>query len=160
MARARPSRLPEQLMQRLKTVGPGHAPKAAEPVATSTDKRRGLLEFLFGSVFRPVNLVRIWVPAAAAVILLLVIMQPRESSSGSRAAKGRGATMVKADGVRIDEELLSSFDAVTALPSGEPVRYRFREWMDQVVLEDSANHVVIEKRVPRVEVVAVGYEIY
>jgi hypothetical protein len=62
--------------------------------------------------------------------------------------------------VQIDQALVWSFDAVARLPSGEPIRFRCREWMDQVVLSDRDRGVVFEQRAPRVEVVPVRFETY
>jgi hypothetical protein len=70
------------------------------------------------------------------------------------------STPVKADDVRIDQQLVSTFDAVALLPTGEPVRFRCREWMDEVVLRDSRRGVEVARRVPRVEVVPVRFETY
>jgi hypothetical protein len=67
---------------------------------------------------------------------------------------------LKADSVQIDEQLVGAFDAVGRLPSGEPVRFHCREWMDNVVLRDKTRGVVIEQRTPRVEVVPVRFETY
>jgi hypothetical protein len=36
----------------------------------------------------------------------------------------------------------------------------FREWTDGVVLRDSAQDLVVESHVPRLEIVAVGFETY
>jgi len=68
--------------------------------------------------------------------------------------------MIKADDVEIDQRLVSSFDAVAQLPSGLPVRFRCREWADEVVLRDTARGIVIEQRAPRLEVVPVSFEMY
>jgi hypothetical protein len=67
---------------------------------------------------------------------------------------------LKADDVQIDEQLVSTFDAVAPLPSGEPVRFRCRQWLDEVVLRDSKRGVEVTRRVPRVEVVPVSFETY
>jgi len=72
----------------------------------------------------------------------------------------KAAPALKADNVQIDQELLSAFDTVARLPSGEPVRFRCRTWMDQVVLTDKQRGVVIEQRTPRIEVVPVRFETY
>jgi hypothetical protein len=56
--------------------------------------------------------------------------------------------------------LVAAFDAVARLPDGQPVRFRCREWSDGVVLRDSARGIVIEQRMPRLEVVPVSFETY
>ena len=67
---------------------------------------------------------------------------------------------MKADDVKIDQRLVSSFDAVARLPGGEPVRFRCENWMDQMVLKDSSKGWVVNNRQPRFEVVPVGFETY
>jgi hypothetical protein len=66
----------------------------------------------------------------------------------------------KPDEIEIDRQLVGLFDAVAQLPSGEPVRFRCREWTDEVVLRDPAHGLVIERRTPRLEVVPVSLEIF
>ena len=56
--------------------------------------------------------------------------------------------------------MVASFDAVARLPGGEPVRFRCREWADDVVVRDPARGIVIERRTPRLEVVPVSIETY
>jgi len=67
---------------------------------------------------------------------------------------------LKADDVEIDQRLVSAFDAVARLPSGQSVRFRCREWSDALVLRDSASGIEIEQRTPRLEVVPVSFETY
>jgi hypothetical protein len=66
----------------------------------------------------------------------------------------------KADAVEIDRQLVALFDAVAELPNGQPVRFRCREWADEVVLRDPARGLVIESRTPRFEVVPIRFETY
>lgn len=70
------------------------------------------------------------------------------------------ATPLKADSVQIDRQLVASFDAVARLPGGEPIRFRCREWVDEVVLQDKARGLVVEQRAPRLEVIPVRFETY
>ena len=97
------------------------------------------------------------VPATAVLVVGAIIWR-------ANLPAGRGpetaSNPVKADDVRIDQQLVSTFDAVAQLPSGEPVRFRCREWMDEVVLRDSRRGVEVARRVPRVEVVPVRFETY
>lgn len=67
---------------------------------------------------------------------------------------------LRADNVEIDRQLVGSFDTVTQLPNGEPVRLQCREWLDAIVLRDSTRGVVIERQAPRFEVVPVRFETY
>jgi hypothetical protein len=91
------------------------------------------------------------------VALALILWQANLPSGRETAAPG---SPLKADDVQIDEQLVSTFDAVAPLPSGEPVRFRCRQWLDEVVLRDSKRGVEVTRRVPRVEVVPVSFETY
>jgi hypothetical protein len=97
------------------------------------------------------------IPAAATLVVGAVIWRVNLP-----AARGPeiSSTPVKANDVRIDQQLVSTFDTVAQLPSGEPVRFRCRVWMDVVVLRDSRRGVEVARRVPRVEVVPVRFETY
>ena len=98
-------------------------------------------------------LMRWLMPATAVVIGMLVVW--RVNLPGANAAPA-----LSADNVQIDEQLVSDFDTVAPLASGEPVRFRCRTWMDKVVLRDKARGVMIEKETPRVEVIPVSFETY
>ena len=65
-----------------------------------------------------------------------------------------------ADAVQVGHSLLASFDEVAQLPGGEPVRFRYREWQDEVVVHDATHGVVISQTTPRIEVVPVRFETY
>jgi len=109
-----------------------------------------------------VSLWRWLVPAAALAVTLVAVWRislPRTNLPGHSTADAKPG-LVKADDVQINQELVSTFDAVAPMPGGEPVRFHIREWMDEVVLQDSARGVVIEGRSPRVEIVAVRFETY
>jgi hypothetical protein len=62
--------------------------------------------------------------------------------------------------VQVNQELVSSFDVVAKLPTGEPVRFRCRRWKDQLVVTDKNSGIAIEESNPRVEVVPVRFETY
>jgi hypothetical protein len=94
---------------------------------------------------------------AALVVLRSDLLGLRSAAPGIMAAP---APALKADDVKIDSTLVSSYDAVARLPDGEPVRFRCEEWMDEVRLEDSARGLVYSQRVPRVTVVPVRFETY
>jgi hypothetical protein len=64
------------------------------------------------------------------------------------------------DEVEIDRQLVALFDTVAQLPSGQPVRFRCRQWSDEVVFRDPAGGLVVERRTPRLEVVPVRLEVY
>lgn len=99
-----------------------------------------------------------WLAPVAAVVVVGAIVW-RGNPPAERKAQIASAP-VKADDVQIDQELVSTFDTVATLPSGEPVRFRCREWMDEVVLRDSKRGIEVARRVPRVEVVPVRFETY
>jgi hypothetical protein len=69
-------------------------------------------------------------------------------------------TPLKADDVKIDQELVSSFDTVARLPGGEPVRFRCNQWLDEITLSNKAQGLVLQERTPRLEIVTVGFETY
>jgi hypothetical protein len=97
-------------------------------------------------------------PATAAILLTVAVVRRGDYEGHDRVAKDLPA--LKADDVRINQALVSSFDAVATLPSGEPIRFRCQTWMDQVAVSDNSRGLSIENRTPRVEVVPIGYETY
>lgn len=99
-----------------------------------------------------------WAVPAAAAVVIGVLLWPPNLRVGS-VPKTAGAPM-RADNVQIDKELISTFDAVAPLPDGEPVRFRCRQWMDEVVLRDSKRGLEVARRVPRVEIIPVQFETY
>jgi len=104
-----------------------------------------------------------WFTPVAALAILLALLWPK-APPGPRPDRIPPSTAspasLKADSVRLNEKLLGTFDAVGHLPDGEPVRFRYQQWMDQLVVYDKANGLVIEKRTPRVEVIPVRFETY
>ena len=110
------------------------------------------------------RLLRWLAPATAlgAAAVALLVWAPFRSESQRRAGPPAvpGKSALKADDVEIDQQLVASFDAIARLPSGLPVRFRCREWADEVVLRDTARGIVIEQRAPRLEVVPVSFETY
>jgi len=109
-----------------------------------------------------------WLVPATAVIAFTALMlrdnyaglnrQPTRAQDIGKATAA--ALTIKADDVKIDQELVSSFDAVAKLPGGEPVRFRCQQWVDEVVVSDKSQGVVIANRAPRIEVVPIGFETY
>ncbi len=143
LLRHRPAAAPSELMAKLTVARPRSRPvlRHAEPVKS----------------FWP--LLRQWlIPATAVVVagVLLWRFYPG-TNSDKRTAE---AAPVKADEVQIDRELVASFDTVARLPGGEPVRFRCREWLDEVTVSDKERGLVIERRMPRLEVVPVRFETY
>lgn len=162
----RPAQPPVDFLQRLKSAAPvpvaNRQAQTAAAVPPGPRQRTAAHEKFSASeaTIRPgwlPLLLRWLVPAAAVLVVAAIIWRtnlpsPRPPQTAS--------TPMKADDVRIDRELVSAFDAVALLPSGEPVRFRCREWMDEVVLRDSRRGVEVKRRVPRVEVVPVRFETY
>jgi hypothetical protein len=109
-----------------------------------------------------------WLVPATAVIAFTALMlrdnyaglnrQPASAQDLNMTAAA--APMIKADDVKIDQELVSSFDAVAKLPGGEPVRFRCQQWVDEVVVSDKSQGLMIANRAPRIEVVPIGFETY
>jgi hypothetical protein len=114
------------------------------------------------------RVLRFLIPATAAAALMVVawrlsVQQKKPSvASVSKTSASSISTpsALRADEVQIDQDLVSSFDALARLPGGEPVRFQCRQWIDRVTLSDKEHGLVLEERTPRVEVVAVGYETY
>jgi hypothetical protein len=100
-------------------------------------------------------------PALAAVAVALYIGRGKFGSEGSPKNKPLvAATGLKADDVQVDHELVSSFDVVATLPSGEPVRFHCRQWKEQLVVTDKSSGVEIQQNSPRIEVMPVRFETY
>jgi hypothetical protein len=161
-----PARPPADFLQRLKSEAAALvaerraqttlAGRHARPEGTAAPERVRASEPAAWSSW--LRLVARWlVPAAATLVIGAIIWRANlPAARGPETAR----MPVKADDVRIDQQLVSTFDAVALLPSGEPVRFRCREWMDEVVLRDSRRGVEVARRVPRVDVVPVRFETY
>jgi hypothetical protein len=165
LRRITPARTPEQFMARLRAAKPAIEAARNTPVAGwrgvlhrwhNARKERVVAE-------RPAwqSVVRWLAPAMglAGVVLLAgrVSFHPESSVVKEPLAI---ATGLKADDVRVDQELVSSFDVVAKLPGGQPVRFRCQKWNDQLVVTDKNRGVEIEQNSPRVEVVPVRVETY
>lgn len=104
------------------------------------------------------------IPGAGAVVvsmgLLVSISQSRQRRSRPVPPALASAPTLKVDQVEVDRQFLGSFDAVAAMPDGEPVCFRFQQWMDAVTLRDSIRGVEVVRRTPRIEVVPVNFASY
>ena len=159
LRRTRPVKLPEELRSRLLAAAPPRKARSAPPWPAL-------------AVLGWLRVLRLAVPAGAVLIAALVIWRnaASSSSSGPRAKSKSGiaigsaspnvAATLKADDVKIDQELVSSFDTLARLPGGEPVRFRCNQWIDQITLSNKAQGLVLQERTPRLEVVTVGFETY
>jgi hypothetical protein len=100
-------------------------------------------------------------PAMAVVLAGFLVVRLKVKSEGSAKERPLAATVgLKANDLQVDQELVSSFDVVATLPNGQPVRFRCRQWKDQLVVTDKSRGVEIEQNSPRVEVVPVRFETY
>jgi hypothetical protein len=146
----RPARPPETLMARLAAAQPKPADDELQTrpalQAQQTDWARLLWRWL--------------APAVAVLLVAAVVWRVSLPGKSEPGRPMTAAPALKVDDVQIERELVSSFDAVGRLPSGEPVRFHCREWMDDLVWHDKTTGVVVEQRTPRLEVVPVRFETY
>ena len=152
LRRLKPAEPPEEFMVRLAAAQPMPRvqPSVRSRPARQPDVWRVLLRWLAPAM------------AAAAVVAALLVWQgPQlEGRPPSQPVIASAKPALKADDVEIDRQLVAAFDTVARMPGGEPVRFSCREWMDNVVLLDSAQGVEVEQCTPRLEVVPVGFETY
>lgn len=153
--RLKPARLPETLNARIEQRLSAVSTREAEARPTPRARVAGWWLWL-----------RWLAPATAVVLAALVVMSQggkhRITTPPAPAAStaSNAEPALKADQVEVDQELLGSFDAVADLPDGEPVRLRFRQWVDEVTLRDSARGVEVVQRTPRIEVIPVSFATY
>jgi hypothetical protein len=148
LRRTRPAELPDGLAVRLRAT----VPERAVMAPSWADYFRAHWDSL-----------RWFIPATAVALAAMLAWQgslPVHRQQVSAATSNPAWPVLQADEVKIDQKLLSSFDAVARLPGGEPVRFRCESWLDEFVLSDKSRGVVVENRQPRFEVVPVGYETY
>jgi hypothetical protein len=149
----RPVKLPEELRSRLLAAAPPKKARSAPPWPAL-------------AVLGWLRVLRLALPAAAAVVIATVIVWRNASHSKSTTTNPQSrtgmvaTTPLKADEVKIDQELVSSFDTVAKLPGGEPVRFRCNQWLDEITLSNKAQGLVLQERTPRLEIVTVGFETY
>jgi hypothetical protein len=158
LQRVRPAAPPADFLQRLITEVPRQvAPRRGQDsvqtpaVCSKRTPRSGIPESLALLTWLRRRLW--WTTGMAALVLLGAIAW----QAGPLAVRDAA---LKADDVQIDRQLVSTFDTVAPLPSGEPVRFRCEEWIDEFVLRDSKRGIEVARRVPRIEMVPVGLEIY
>jgi len=149
-----PAAPPQDLMERLRT---------AKVEAQSVNRQAQNETLRTFRTFRWMDLIAGWrrlavaLSAATAMVLLCLAFRLAPKSGPTDLSDSSG---IKANAVQVGHSLVASFDTVAQLPGGEPVRFRCREWQDDVVVRDDAKGVVISKSTPRVEVVPVRLEIY
>jgi len=161
LRRARPAPLPADFLQRLKSAAPSRVRDAEVQTALAAQPGRRIAAPDPTPAAAPAWLAMSWrwlAPALAAVVVMgLMVWRAHVPVVGGAFIS---AAPMNADHVQIDQQLVSTFDTVAALPDGEPVRFRCRQWMDEVVLRDSRRGLEVARRVPRVEVVPVRFETY
>src|SRR5439155_25284994 len=152
LRRLRPARAPKKVLERLsaakvllRSSGRGETLSASR-LSRSQGARANAASALDAE---PAARLRRWlrwlVPAGAVAVVVSLVWALNLSGTRTKRyleAVGNPAA-VKADDVQINQELVSAFDAVASLPSGEPVRFRCQQWMDEVVLQDTKRGVVI-----------------
>jgi hypothetical protein len=153
LRRTRLVKLPEELRSRLLAAAPPKKARSAPPWPAL-------------AVLGWLRVLRLAIPAAAAVLVAAVVVWRNASPSKPNTGISKSKTGIiaiaplKADEVKIDQELVSSFDTLARLPGGEPVRFRCNQWLDQITLSNKAQGLVLQERAPRLEVVTVGFETY
>jgi len=149
----RPVKLPEELRSRLLAAAPPKKARSAPPWPA--------LAFLGW-----MRVLRLALPAAAVVLIAAVLVwrnaSPRKSTPTTSKSKSGmiAAAPLKADDVKIEHDLVSSFDTLARLPGGEPVRFRCNQWVDEITFSNKAQGFVLQERTPRFEIVTVGFETY
>lgn len=145
LRRLKPARTPELFADRLQAL----VEKAVEAPVTPKPVRAP-----FRSMW--LKTLRWLLPTATAAAAILLVARFNPEFNGSRKA----AENFRADDVQMSQDLVATFDVVGQMPTGEPVRFRVREWSDATTLSDSARGVVVEQRTPRLEVTPVRFETY
>lgn len=161
-----PARPPAEFLERLKSETAVLVAERRTQTAVAAPPAQPVRTAVPATVFAPepaswftwlLSVSRWLIPATAVLVVGAIIWRGNPPAGhGPETA----SIPVKANDVQIDQQLVSTFDAVALLPSGEPVRFRCREWMDEVVLRDSRRGVEVARRVPRVDVVPVRFETY
>ena len=146
-------KLPEELRSRLLAAAPPKKARSAPPWPAL-------------AVLGWLRVLRLALPAAAVVLIAAVIVWRNASPSKSNEAgsKSKSGMLVagplKADDVKIEHDLVSSFDTLARLPGGEPVRFRCNQWLDEITFSNKAEGLVLQESTPRLEIVTVGFETY
>jgi len=148
LRRLPPSELPPDLLARLRAAGTEPTP-ARRPTSSP---QPGWMDWFAG--WRGLA----WATPVALMCLIWLAWRPPVAPVAPVAPAA--APGIKVDAVQVDHSLTASFDAVAELPNGEPVRFRCRQWRDELVLHDQASGVSIRQSRPRVEVVPVRFETY
>ena len=98
-----------------------------------------------------------WLAPLSAVAVALVWLL---SSPSARPGVAAAQVALNADNVEINRNLVAAFDVIAQTPGGPPMRFRCRDWNEDVVLRDSSKGIVVEQRGPHLEIVPVRFEMY
>jgi len=149
LRRLKPARLPGEFESRLR-MQPPPSSREFEP-----QRRLQVWRSRWSSWLR-------WLAPGMAVVVGLLLVGSRLNRDGDPVPSKPAVSVpaFKADQVEIDRQLLGSFDAVADMPDGEPVRFRFQQWMEAVTLRDSVRGVEVVQRTPRIQVVPVSFATY
>lgn len=152
LRRLKPAKAPEPFLARLAQALPGRA----EPETLPLPAGHRSAGWLWLRWLAPAGI------GAAALVFLFWRAAVHPSAPGAVHLTPASVpdTALRADQVEVDQQLIAVFDTIENLPDGRPVRFRCREWSDNVVVRDSARGVVIENRTPRLEVVPVRFEAF
>lgn len=156
LKRLRPAALPEDFLGRL------NAARAKVARSTQTPDAPAGVSGFWPWLKRGLTPIA----AAAAVVLAVAVwfviwrLHTPVEHAEKQSATVPAPPLLKADNVVIDRQLIATYEAVANLPSGEPVRLQYREWIDDVLLRDTARGIEIQQRTPRFEIVPVRFETY
>jgi len=145
----KPARLPDELESHLNAL----PPRPSREIESRQRSQGRRLDW-------PLRLRWLAPVTVVAVALLVAVSQWNRGRNFALPTTAASAPTLKADQVEIDRQLLGSFDAVANMPDGEPVRFRFQQWLDAVTLRDSVRGVEVVQRTPRLEVVPVSLATY
>ncbi len=148
----RPAKAPAALLARLEAaLRPAPAPAPARRVVSSPESQ-------------PWTWLRWVAPATvgAALVIALLAWKPWTArvAPTPKQVSHAPTPAPKVEEVELDRQLVDVFDAIARLPDGERVRFRCREWSDDLLLRDSASGVEVEKRAPRLEIIPIRFETY
>jgi hypothetical protein len=142
-----PAEVPLELMEKLRTTSLGAQP---------ANRRQAGSTFHWLDIFTGWRLIAT-ATTAAIVLIAWGVSLPNAVPNKTNPPQSSGMDV---SAVQAGHSLVASFDMVAQLPGGEPVRFRCREWQDDVVIHDKVHGVMISKSTPRIEVIPVRFETY
>ena len=145
-----PAKLPDPLLNRLHDLRPVQpAESTPSPWPARLNSWRTLL-------------LRWLVPVGALAVLSLIVVRfaaNRDVASNRLKPQLTPSPAILADKVQLNNELAAYFDVVAVLPGGEPVRFRCRQWNDELIITDKRG-LEIQQDQRRIEVIPVKFETY